>query len=63
MHLVHRAPIERIEKAFSIWIDDSSKKFPLNDSYYHQIKNIKIYKHFKEHEESSVNLDFVASKD
>nr|XP_012147629.1 PREDICTED: tigger transposable element-derived protein 1-like [Megachile rotundata] len=56
-----RAPIiEKMEKALSIWIDDScQKRIPLDGNIIKQ-KALKIYKHLKEHGESSVNPDFVA---
>ncbi|XP_017796951.1 PREDICTED: tigger transposable element-derived protein 1-like [Habropoda laboriosa] len=52
-----------MEKALSIWIDDScQKRIPLDDNIIKQ-KALKIYKHLKEHGESFVNPDFVASKE
>ena len=51
-----------MEKVLSIWIDDSrQKRIPLDGNIIKQ-KAPKIYKHLKEHGESSVNPDFVASK-
>nr|XP_031850389.1 tigger transposable element-derived protein 1-like [Nomia melanderi] len=59
-----RAPIiEKMEKALSIWINDScQKRIPLDGNIIKQTA-LKIYKYLKEHGESSVNPDFVASKE
>ncbi|KAG8236236.1 hypothetical protein J437_LFUL010989 [Ladona fulva] len=49
-----------MENALSIWIDDScQKRIPLDGNIIKQ-KALQIYKHLKEHGESSVNPDFVA---
>ncbi|GFS67715.1 hypothetical protein NPIL_379621 [Nephila pilipes] len=51
-----------MEKAHSIWIDDSRrKKIPLDGNITKQ-KELKIYKHLTEQGESSVNPDFVGEK-
>ncbi|XP_066255898.1 tigger transposable element-derived protein 1-like [Euwallacea similis] len=58
-----RAPIiEKMEKALSIWIDDNCQKRIPSDGNIIKQKALKIYKHLKEHGESSVNPDFLASK-
>ncbi|XP_015186585.1 PREDICTED: uncharacterized protein LOC107071792 [Polistes dominula] len=58
-----RAPIiEKMEKILRDWIDDCCQKsIPLDGNIIRQ-KALKVYKHLKEHGESFVIPDFVASK-